>query len=227
VIPNGQPASSGDYSCAISSPYGSVNSEIATLVVAVETLAMSDNFAGRNRLLPPSGIGQSSNVGATQEAREPRHAGKAGGKSMWISWVAPANGIAKWQTSGSSFDTLLAVYTGTGPGNLIEIASDEDSGGFLTSAVKFNAVAGTEYEIAVDGFAGSEGTIVLGWSFVPALEPLPEIVAEPQSQTVGVGANVLFGGSGRSISLQPLSVEGSVGINLSLGVSSLTLSLAQ
>jgi Protein of unknown function (DUF992). len=37
----------------------------------------------------------------------------------------------------------------------------------------------------------------------------------------------LFGGTGRSIALQPLSVEGSVGVNLSLGVSSLTLSLAQ
>jgi len=44
---------------------------------------------------------------------------------------------------------------------------------------------------------------------------------------VGVGANLLFGGTGRSIALQPLSVEGSVGLNLSLGVSSLTLSLAR
>ena len=44
---------------------------------------------------------------------------------------------------------------------------------------------------------------------------------------VGVGANLLFGGSNRSIALQPLSVEGSVGINLSVGVSSLTLALAQ
>jgi hypothetical protein len=44
---------------------------------------------------------------------------------------------------------------------------------------------------------------------------------------VGVGANVLFGGSNRSIALQPLSVEGSVGVNLSLGVSSLTLASAQ
>ena len=40
---------------------------------------------------------------------------------------------------------------------------------------------------------------------------------------VGVGANVLFGGSNRTVSLQPLSVEGSVGINLSLGASGLTL----
>ncbi|HLG82017.1 MAG TPA: DUF992 domain-containing protein [Bradyrhizobium sp.] len=44
---------------------------------------------------------------------------------------------------------------------------------------------------------------------------------------VGVGANVLFGGSNRSIALQPLSVEGSVGVNLSLGVSGLTLASAQ
>lgn len=40
---------------------------------------------------------------------------------------------------------------------------------------------------------------------------------------VGVGANLLFGGTGRSIALQPLSLEGSVGVNVSLGVSSLTL----
>jgi hypothetical protein len=44
---------------------------------------------------------------------------------------------------------------------------------------------------------------------------------------VGVGANLLFGGTGRSIALQPLSVEGSVGVNLSVGVSGLTLALAQ
>ena len=44
---------------------------------------------------------------------------------------------------------------------------------------------------------------------------------------VGVGANLLVGGANRSISLQPLSVEGTVGINLSLGISGLTLTLAQ
>jgi hypothetical protein len=40
---------------------------------------------------------------------------------------------------------------------------------------------------------------------------------------VGVGANVLVGGSNRTITLQPLSLEGTVGVNLSLGVSGLTL----
>lgn len=40
---------------------------------------------------------------------------------------------------------------------------------------------------------------------------------------VGVGANVLFGGSNRTIALQPVSLEGEVAINLELGVSTLTL----
>jgi hypothetical protein len=40
---------------------------------------------------------------------------------------------------------------------------------------------------------------------------------------VGVGANVLVGGSGRTIALQPVSVEGSVAVNVALGVSALKL----
>ena len=40
---------------------------------------------------------------------------------------------------------------------------------------------------------------------------------------VGVGANALFGGSNRSIALQPVSVEGQIGANFALGVAALTL----
>ena len=40
---------------------------------------------------------------------------------------------------------------------------------------------------------------------------------------VGVGANALFGGSGRSFALQPLSLQGQVGLDLTLGVSGLEL----
>jgi hypothetical protein len=40
---------------------------------------------------------------------------------------------------------------------------------------------------------------------------------------VGAGANILVGGTARSVSLQPLSLEGQVGINLALGVAGLTL----
>jgi hypothetical protein len=40
---------------------------------------------------------------------------------------------------------------------------------------------------------------------------------------VGVGANVLVGGSGNSISLQPLSIEGNTGLNVAGGVAELSL----
>ena len=40
---------------------------------------------------------------------------------------------------------------------------------------------------------------------------------------VGAGANALVGGSGNTIALQPVSVEGQAGLNVTLGVASLEL----
>jgi hypothetical protein len=40
---------------------------------------------------------------------------------------------------------------------------------------------------------------------------------------VGAGANILLGGSGRTVALQPLSLQGSLAFNVVLGVSSLKL----
>jgi len=40
---------------------------------------------------------------------------------------------------------------------------------------------------------------------------------------IGGGANVLVGGSDRTVSLQPLSVQGQAGVNLALGVARMTL----
>jgi hypothetical protein len=39
----------------------------------------------------------------------------------------------------------------------------------------------------------------------------------------GVGANALVGGSNRTITLQPISVQGQTGLNLALGVGGLNL----
>jgi hypothetical protein len=40
---------------------------------------------------------------------------------------------------------------------------------------------------------------------------------------VGLGANVLVGGSSRTVALQPLSIQGQVGLNLALGVANLSI----
>lgn len=43
------------------------------------------------------------------------------------------------------------------------------------------------------------------------------------SAGLGLGANVLVGGSSKQITLQPLSVEGSVGLNIAAGVAEIQL----
>ena len=43
----------------------------------------------------------------------------------------------------------------------------------------------------------------------------------------GLGANVLVGGSNRTVALQPLSVSGQIGLNLALGVADLSLWLVR
>ena len=40
---------------------------------------------------------------------------------------------------------------------------------------------------------------------------------------VGAGANVLLGGSNRTISLQPLSIEGNTGLNVAAGIGAISL----
>lgn len=60
---------------------------------------------------------------------------------------------------------------------------------------------------------------------VPAGALAGEYVGVTGTAAVGVGggANVLLGGSNRTVALQPLSVQGSVALNVVAGVSSLTL----
>jgi hypothetical protein len=40
---------------------------------------------------------------------------------------------------------------------------------------------------------------------------------------VGLGANVLVGGSGNSVALQPVSIQGTTGLNVAAGIAAMTL----
>jgi hypothetical protein len=44
---------------------------------------------------------------------------------------------------------------------------------------------------------------------------------------VGIGANVLLGGSDKTVSLQPVSIEGNTGLNVAAGIAGITLQRAQ
>ena len=64
-------------------------------------------------------------------------------------------------TEWSDFDTIMAVYTGTNIFNLALVSSnDDDPTGGQTSALLFNAIAGTEYRIGIAGYRGASGNLV-------------------------------------------------------------------
>jgi len=192
TITNAQPPDGGSYSAVVASVGAAVNSEIATLRVTSSELGFRDNLADRLMIVDASGLGSGSNVGKTSEDGETNHVGKLGGHSVWLGWIAPTTGIATFNTRGSSFDTLLAIYTNSSSGSLISLAADEDSGGFLTSQASFNAVAGVEYLIAVDGFGGASGNILLRWSLDTSTAPFPRLLSQPISLTVTGAANAVF-----------------------------------
>jgi hypothetical protein len=124
----------------------------------------NDDFSQASVLPPSSGTTTGWNDGATTEGAEPAHAGSGPHRSVWWSWTAPSSGTASFDTAGSAFDTVLAVYTGVVVSGLTSIGSNDDSGG-LQSRVEFQAVAGTTYAIAVGGFSTETvGPITLSWS---------------------------------------------------------------
>jgi Ca2+-binding RTX toxin-like protein len=142
----------------------------------------NDSFSAAVVIEGTFGSRGGANFKATKEAGEPAHAGNAGGASLWYRWVAPENGEFAFTAldlsglpSELAFDPLLAVYTGTSVDALTEIASNDDAIGF-NSRVLFNAVAGTEYRVAVDGYAGDTGRFRLGWVKPPANDDFADAV---------------------------------------------------
>jgi hypothetical protein len=124
----------------------------------------NDNFINATVLSDVTGSDNGSNTTATKEVGEPAHAGNTGGHSVWYSWTASSTTPVTFETIGSSFDTLLAVYTGATLPTLSQVASNNDI--FATnrwSRVRFTPAVGVTYRIAVDGNNGATGDIYLHW----------------------------------------------------------------
>ncbi len=133
----------------------------------------NDNFSRAVYLAGLSNDVFISNSDATAEPGEPLHADSPGGKSVWWSWQASFTGTMGVNTGGSTFDTLLAIYTGDSVSNLQVVADNDDTEGFgiVSSSLVFRALAGETYFIAVDGFNGATGTVRL--TINPVGRPAP------------------------------------------------------
>jgi hypothetical protein len=157
---------------------------------------LEDIFTNRVTVTSPSGLLDASNHNATVESGEPKHGGKVGGHSLWLSWIAPTNGVVRFETEASDFDTLLSAYqftnaSGATFAELREVARADDSEGFdEESEIEFAVYAGERYEVAVDGYFGAVGMVELKWKFDP-LPTLPaKVLASPPDRSVNLNETV-------------------------------------
>ena len=134
----------------------------------------NDNFENAALLSGESGELSASNAGATFESGEPEHNYSSATTSVWWKWTPTKSGSVTFSTEGSSFDTILAVYTGSTLLSLEQYALDDDGGTDNTSICTFEAVAGTTYYIAVAGYNAKTGTINLSWE--QTIELLPNLM---------------------------------------------------
>jgi len=130
----------------------------------------NDNFGNAQVISGSAGSTTGRNTVASKEGGEPNHGGNPGGVSVWYRWTAHNSGSVTFNTFGSDFNTVLGVYTGPVVNALTEVVSNDDLGSSAQSSVTFNAVAGTDYYVAVDGSVGVPGNVtafmgnvVLNW----------------------------------------------------------------
>jgi len=124
----------------------------------------NDNFANAELLAVNTGTVSGSNIRATAEVDEPAHGAFGPTASVWYEWTPTVSGLARIDTFGSDFDTLLAAYQGTAVDALgAALASNDDTNG-LQSMISFEVTSGQKYRIVVDGFfTGATGNIVLNF----------------------------------------------------------------
>jgi len=152
----------------------------------------ADNFADRDQIVGFTNYISGNNTTFTKEPGERDHGGIASRRSAWISWRAPANGVCTVDVLGSSFDTILAVYTGAQMNGLVPISFNDDADAkTLQSRTVFNALQDAVYQIVVDEFGtfGNGGNINFHLSLA---RNTPIIVTSPQSQSIPPGSSLML-----------------------------------
>ncbi|MGH7943989.1 MAG: S8 family serine peptidase [Opitutaceae bacterium] len=127
----------------------------------------NDDFATRARVSGSNLSIRTVNTGATTEA-EPAVAGSLAASSLWWEWTAPSNGVVRVSTEGSTYDTVVGVFTGSTLNALTAVAANDNLADRLTSRVEFTAQAGTAYQIVVAGKGGGNGLTLLDLGAIPA-----------------------------------------------------------
>jgi len=148
-------------------------------------LGYADNFSEASTIPSNSTFTlNASSLNATRQTSEPAHAGQTATKSLWWKWIAIGNGREQVNTKGSSFDTVLAVYTGSSLAALTMVASNDNAATSVKySQVDFTTSRGTTYYFAVDGKNGTSGSVTITGSGTSLSGPSNDNFASATSVT--------------------------------------------
>jgi len=154
----------------------------------IEVLAGSaptnDDFSAARALEGVKGSLSLNTGGTTIEGGEPDHGCYGPYGSAWFSFTAVSAGSLRLDSAGTTFDNMLAVYSGSSLGGLKQIGFGDDESG--ENAVAIVAVeAGQRVSIASDGCGyygatGQQGVLSLSWLFTA--EGAAVDIAEPQTE---------------------------------------------
>jgi hypothetical protein len=140
------------------------------LELQLRTRPANDDFARRVRVDGNAARLSGANWRSSRESHEPHHAGRFGGRSVWYSWRAPADGRATLRPAVGDLRFVLAgVYTGEAVDTLQPVAAGELAE--PTSTLSFDAQAGRDYAIAVDGANGFTTEFKLDLALAVAVAP--------------------------------------------------------
>jgi len=151
------------------------------LVLQLINPPANDNFVNAQVLSLPGAV-TGSNAGASMEVGEPIPNCGGTGTSVWFRLVPTSSGGLTATTAGSTFDTTLALYSGTSLGTLTQLACNDDSMGTQQSQLVVNVSAGSTYYLRLAGYAGEAGAYTLTTSLGDAL---PRTATPTSSTSVG------------------------------------------
>ncbi|HEX5479101.1 MAG TPA: hypothetical protein VFY79_05220 [Dehalococcoidia bacterium] len=167
----------------------------------------NDNFSARTRIEPPFSPPGADSLpadqtqptdGATLEAGETAPCAPVGA-TVWFEFTADRTTTIALDTTGSSFDTVLAVYTLSGlasspPGGSLAPVACDDNGLGAQSRVTFAVQPQQQYYIQAGGKNGTTGTLHLHADCSPACAPKNDMVAD----ALNIDASVMPGRDTRS-----------------------------
>jgi len=181
---------------------------LAKALTSTSNAPFNDKFANASVISGSSTTVRAASIGATTESGEPTLVSN-GGASLWWRWTAPSSGLTVVDTTGSTFDTIAAVYTGTAVNSLTQIAMNDNYNGAQTSRLMFTATAGTTYDITVQGKSGATGMVVLSVGLAPSNDNFANATALTGETGKVTGSNL---NASKETGEPTLSGDGSTGV---------------